>query len=60
VDDEIDELLSDDDEPTSAALPGKGRGGRDGKGREWKCGWEGCGEELPDQPGLVKHLHSGE
>src|SRR5699024_1686491 len=64
VDDEIDELLSDedegdrrgdgeDDDEDDDRDQGKGDGQRE-------CLWEGCNEMMNDQAELVKHVQEGE
>lgn len=60
VDDDIDELLSDD--PRGGDDRGDTEdeeGGDAGKTGQRECLWEGCGEVLADQAELVKHVQDG-
>lgn len=65
VDDEIDELLSDEGRGGDGDDHGddedEDEGGDAGKtDGQRECLWEGCGEVLDDQADLVQHVQSGE
>lgn len=75
VDEEIDELLSDEDMEeemagVSAASAAAGAAGSGGKGRTssgrvkgpqgWVCRWDECWQDLVTQDALVEHVQVGE
>ena len=61
VDDEIDELLSDNEEDMDVDVnTGKSGGGNLRKGQpEWVCRWDECWKDQEAQEALVEHVQTG-